>query len=255
MQPFSLLINTAQDAVFISNKFVKLGQNPLSAIMSIRDERKQQSRQALLDAALSLTSSGLSFSSMSLREITRNVGLVPAAFYRHFQDKDQLGLELVDRVALQLKRVLHQLKLATLFQPDAEMDVHLQQFLLSVQQHPEWWIFFSAERWGGSAVLRQAIAREVDALIEDLTQDLTRIKQPQHLYSTQDLHNLASILINQSLNWAMSWINLPRQDQNDTDSILQLQFKQQTQGQLQLLFGGITHVDAICSAQILDHEA
>ncbi|MCJ8161571.1 TetR family transcriptional regulator [Acinetobacter zhairhuonensis] len=210
--------------------------------MSIRDERKQQSRQALLDATLSLSSSGLSFSSMSLREITRTVGLVPAAFYRHFQDKDQLGLELVDRVALQLKRVLHQLKLATLFQPDANIDEHLSHFLSSVQQHPEWWIFFSAERWGGSPVLRQAIAREIDSLIDDLSHDLSQVKLPQHLYSSQDLHSLASILINQSLNWAMSWINLSLQGKTEIDSAQQLQFKQQTQRQIQLLFGGIAHV-------------
>ena len=225
--------------------------------MSIRDERKQQSRQALLDAALSLSSSGLSFSSMSLREITRSVGLVPAAFYRHFQDKDELGLELVDRVALQLKRVLHQLKLATLFQPDADIDLHLHlhQFLNAVQQHPEWWIFFSAERWGGSTLLRQAIAREIDSLVDDLSHDLSQVKQPQHLYSTQDLQSLANILINQSLNWAMSWINLTLQGKTNTDSIQQLHFKQQTQRQIQLLFGGIAHVDPACVAEMLDHEA
>ena len=77
--------------------------------MSIRDERKQQSRQALLDAALKLSTSGRSFSSISLREVAREVGLVPTAFYRHFQDMDELGQELVDQVALYLKNVLHQL--------------------------------------------------------------------------------------------------------------------------------------------------
>jgi AcrR family transcriptional regulator len=70
--------------------------------MSIRDERKQQSRQAF-DAALHLSTSGRSFSSISLREVAREVGLVPTAFYRHFQDMDALGQELVDQVALHLK--------------------------------------------------------------------------------------------------------------------------------------------------------
>ena len=72
--------------------------------MSIRDERKQQSRQALLDAALRLSTSGRSFSSISLREVAREVGLVPTAFYRHFQDMDHLGQELLDQVALHLKQ-------------------------------------------------------------------------------------------------------------------------------------------------------
>ena len=77
--------------------------------MSIRDERKQQSRQALLDAALHLSTAGRSFSSISLREVAREVGLVPTAFYRHFQDMDALGQELVDQVSLHLKSLIHQL--------------------------------------------------------------------------------------------------------------------------------------------------
>ena len=43
--------------------------------MPTRDERKQQSRQALLEAALQLSTSGRSFSSLSLREVAREVGL------------------------------------------------------------------------------------------------------------------------------------------------------------------------------------
>ena len=77
--------------------------------MPTRDERKQQSRQALLEAALQLSTSGRSFSSLSLREVAREVGLVPTAFYRHFQDMNELGLEIVDQVALFLKHILHQL--------------------------------------------------------------------------------------------------------------------------------------------------
>ncbi|MFB0982436.1 MAG: TetR family transcriptional regulator, partial [Acinetobacter towneri] len=56
--------------------------------MSIREERKQQSRQAIIDAVLQLSASGRAFSSISLREISRQIGLVPTAFYRHFQDMD-----------------------------------------------------------------------------------------------------------------------------------------------------------------------
>ena len=48
--------------------------------MSIREERKQQSRQAIMDAVLQLCSAGRAFSSISLREISRQIGLVPTAF-------------------------------------------------------------------------------------------------------------------------------------------------------------------------------
>ena len=96
--------------------------------MSKRDERKQQSRQALLDAVLALSASGRAFSSMSLREIARHAGLVPAAFYRHFADLDQLGLELVDQAALHLKGLLHQLAQACLRHPDARTESSLELF-------------------------------------------------------------------------------------------------------------------------------
>ena len=48
--------------------------------MTIRDDRKQQTRQTLLDAALKLMGDGRSFVSISLREVTREVGVVPTAF-------------------------------------------------------------------------------------------------------------------------------------------------------------------------------
>ena len=103
-------------------------------MMSIRDERKQQSRQALLDAALRLSTSGRSFSSISLREVAREVGLVPTAFYRHFQDMDHLGQELLDQVALHLKTVLHQLGLAYLSQLGSKSQNTLQLFFQAVDQ-------------------------------------------------------------------------------------------------------------------------
>ena len=105
--------------------------------MSIREERKQQSRQALLDAALSLSSSGRSFSSVSLREVAREVGLVPTAFYRHFQDMDALGKELVDQVALHLKTILHQLARTFQDNPESKIPTCIDLFFNAVEQHQD----------------------------------------------------------------------------------------------------------------------
>ena len=52
-----------------------------------RQERKQRTRQALLDAALDLLDEQ-SFSSLSLRQVTRAARVVPTAFYRHFDDME-----------------------------------------------------------------------------------------------------------------------------------------------------------------------
>ena len=61
-----------------------------------RDGRKQRTRRALMDAALTLLDGERSFSSLSLREVAKVGGVVPAAFYRHFGSMEDLGLVLVD---------------------------------------------------------------------------------------------------------------------------------------------------------------
>lgn len=209
--------------------------------MSIRDERKQQSRQALLDAALALSTSGRSFSSISLREIARHVGLVPTAFYRHFQDMNELGLELVDQVALHLKGILHQLGQAYIYQPNTKAKISLDLFFQAVEHNPEPWVFMIAERWGGSEVIRQAIAREINFLIEDLANDLCKMKTVQHIRNVQDLQVISNILINLSFTWAMTWMDINRHYQAEQRIEQQKQFKLQTMTQVHVIFRGISN--------------
>lgn len=209
--------------------------------MSIRDERKQQSRQALLDAALRLSTSGRSFSSISLREVAREVGLVPTAFYRHFQDMDHLGQELLDQVALHLKTVLHQLGLAYLSQLGSKSQNTLQLFFQAVDQNPQPWIFMISERWGGSKVVRQAIGREIEFLIDDLVNDLRRIESLKHIQDENDLKVLSTILTNLSFTWAMTWISLSRQNSGLALKEQQEQFMQQAATELRFMFRGVSN--------------
>src|ERR1700689_3834144 len=60
-----------------------------------RQERRQLNHQALLDAALELLEEQ-SFSSLSLRQVTREAGIGPTAFYRHFDDMEETRVVLVD---------------------------------------------------------------------------------------------------------------------------------------------------------------
>jgi TetR/AcrR family transcriptional regulator, fatty acid biosynthesis regulator len=206
--------------------------------MSIRDERKQQSRQALLDAALSLSTSGRSFSSISLREVAREVGLVPTAFYRHFQDMDELGQELVDQVALYLKTVLHQLGQG-LAHPDAKAETSMALFFEAIDLNTQPWIFMIAERWGGSETVRRAIAREIDFLNTDLANDLQKFEIVQNFHHADDLKVLSNILINLCFTWAMSWISLNRQNSGMELELQKLVLKKQSITQIRLIFNGI----------------
>ena len=207
--------------------------------MSIRDERKQQSRQALLDAALKLSTSGRSFSTISLREIAREVGLVPTAFYRHFEDMDQLGCNLVEQVSLRLREVILQLRQGYFIQQNAKTRSSIELFFKAVDESPQDWLFFIAERWGGSLTIRQEIANEIDILIAGLGTDLTESTSFKHVESVEDLMVISTILINLSFTWAMTWRNMRENLSSPQLETEQQQYIDQVTIQVRLLFRGI----------------
>lgn len=209
--------------------------------MPIRDERKRQSRQAIIDTSLRLSISGRSFSSISLREISRETGLVPTAFYRHFKDMDTLSLELVDRISLNLKSTLHQLGQTYLYQPEAKIQKSLELFFQTINQQSEEWIFVISERWGASQVLRKAIAREIEYLVEDLAIDLHRLESVKHIQQLDDVKILAQLLINLAFNWVMTWIELPKQYEPPALAQQQQLLQDQAVTQVRLLFHGISN--------------
>ena len=57
-----------------------------------REERKEATRRAIIAAALKLLDER-SFSGLSLREVTREAGIVPAAFYRHFDSIESVHID------------------------------------------------------------------------------------------------------------------------------------------------------------------
>lgn len=207
--------------------------------MSLRAERKQQSHQAILDAALVLSSRGRAFSNISLRELSREVGLVPTAFYRHFKDMQQLGLELLDQVAINLKGVLNRLVEAYLYQVHSDTETSIGLFLQAVEEHPEPWLFFSTERWGGSDFLRTSIERELQFLVADLVDELGNLYSAQGIESPQHLKLLVQMLLDLSLNWAMGWLSIQGLSDVNLQKSRAAEFKAQTVIQMQLLFQDI----------------
>ena len=60
-----------------------------------RAEQKQQTRNNIMAAALKKMNEDKGFSSLGLREVTKEAGIAPASFYRHFKNMEELGLALV----------------------------------------------------------------------------------------------------------------------------------------------------------------
>ena len=104
--------------------------------MSLRTRRKSQTREALIQAVLEQGSRGDSFSSMSLRAVTKEAGVVPAAFYRHFKDMEDLGKTLVDDyLTLALSELLK-----SIFdkhpQPTGQISARVNRFLAMISERP-----------------------------------------------------------------------------------------------------------------------
>ncbi|HNP01832.1 MAG TPA: HTH-type transcriptional repressor FabR, partial [Agitococcus sp.] len=168
--------------------------------MSIRDEKKQQTRNTLLEAALSLMSDGRSFVSISLREVTREAGVVPTAFYRHFRDMDELGLALVDEVCLNLRRLLREERVKAQGAGHIAIKSSVMMFLLYVKQEARYFDFLARERWSGSSKIREAIQREIRHFSSDLSSDLRLFPEMQNLPS-EDLQMISDLVINAAMNW------------------------------------------------------
>jgi AcrR family transcriptional regulator len=138
-----------------------------------REERKRRTRQTIVDAALDLLVDQ-SLSGLSLREVTRAAGIVPAAFYRHFDTMESLGLALVDESfrALRgsLRRALVRLEPEHIIRSSIDVLVH------SVAEDGRHWRFVIRERSGGVAVVRYAIRAEMRLIASELATDLARLE-------------------------------------------------------------------------------
>ena len=124
-----------------------------------RTERKDLTRASLLQAALDLIGEGRSFTSLGIREIAREAGMVPNAFYRHFRNTDELGLELVEEMGVKLRHLLREARQTGVTQVDI-VRRSVKVYHQYVIENRLLFLFVSSERSGGSRILRMAIAAE-----------------------------------------------------------------------------------------------
>lgn len=158
-----------------------------------RARKKEQTRQKLIQAALNLVNGGSSFTALGIREITREAGVVPTAFYRHFRNTDELGLALVEEGGMTLRRLLREARQTSL--PGEDMIRHsVNVFVGYLQQHHLEWRFVTTERSGGSKILRMAIRNEVSHFTNEMASDLRALNIFPKL-STQSLQRICSLVV------------------------------------------------------------
>jgi AcrR family transcriptional regulator len=158
-----------------------------------REERKEATRRTIVAAALALLEDR-SFATLSLREVTREAGIAPAAFYRHFESMEALGLVLIDESFRALRDLLRTARAGKL-DPKRVIESSVDMLTEAVNQRREHWRFIGRERSSGVTVLRYAIRTEIRLVTSELAIDLARFPG-LNTWSAEDLNILASLIVN-----------------------------------------------------------
>ncbi len=196
-----------------------------------RSERKAVSHKALLHAALTLVGEGRSFTSISLREIARQAGMVPNAFYRHFASTDDLGLELVDEMSVTLRRLLREARQVDPSKGDI-LRRSVQVYQHYVKANRLLFLFISSERSGGSQVLRVAIRNDVTRFTNEMAQDFQLLGLYKDL-PTARLQMVCGLIVMTMLAAAIDILDLP-----PDQPMLEFEMRENFVRQLQIILLG-----------------
>ncbi len=157
-----------------------------------RAQRKDRTRQAILGAALTLTADS-SLVAISLRQVAREVGIVPTAFYRHFDSVESLGLALVDESVVQLRGMLLEVwRQAPEFRDF--IDDSLAVVAAHVRGHPDHYAFIVRERAAGPRRVREAICQEIELITRELATDVARVPGSEG-FSAEHMRLLADLIV------------------------------------------------------------
>jgi AcrR family transcriptional regulator len=156
-------------------------------------ERRQHTRQALLDAALHQIEAGASFDSLSLRSVAKAAGVVPTAFYRHFASMDELGLALVEDSFRTLRAMLRDAREG--LAPKNVIKRSVEILMDHVREHRLHFVFVVRVGYTGNVILRHAVRNEIRLFTSELATDLARFPILRD-WRTDDLRMLAGLLVN-----------------------------------------------------------
>jgi AcrR family transcriptional regulator len=182
-----------------------------------RAERKERTRQRLLDVTLRLIEDR-SLAGLSLREVAREAGIVPTAFYRHYASMDALGVDLVDDAMRPLRQMIRDVRRGRSATRDIIADT-VAVLAKQVRDHPDQFRFLTRERYGGVDVVRRAIATELRLFTSELTIDLARLTAGYE-WSSEDLEMAAGLMVAAMLSTVMDLLEADERHPEDVTALL-----------------------------------
>jgi AcrR family transcriptional regulator len=179
--------------------------------MPTRNDQKLTTRRAIVDAALKL-SAERGFSSLSLRGVTKEAGIAPTSFYRHFSNMDELGLALVDEVGMSLRQLVREARRRVDESGKGSViRASIQTFLESVEKNENLFRLLLGEGSGSTPHFRRAISKEIKRFTDDLAEDLVReAKETERPIA--HVNHAAEAMVTVAFTLGASAIDLPHED-------------------------------------------
>lgn len=184
-----------------------------------------------MQAALELVASESNFSALSLRHVARQAGVVPTAFYRHFEGMDALGLALVEDTFNALRQLLRDADISAL-PVKGLVRYSVELFAHYVRDNRLLFQFVVKERYSGSLAMREAIHRQINALTGGLASDLGRFDEFRRI-DDPDLHMIAELVVNTVIALSERILNAAPSHERETALM------DRAEKQLRLIFMGV----------------
>lgn len=143
-----------------------------------KSQQRLKTHRALMVAAIKLMSDDRSFSSISLREVTREAGVVPATFYRHFNEMEDLAVELVEYCFRPMENLVAGVRARRLTARQLVYE-SVGTFIRFARRHRRYFLFLTRERLGGKAKVRGRIKQQVQEMALILSHDLVGLPEWQ----------------------------------------------------------------------------
>ena len=143
-----------------------------------KSQQRLKTHRALMVAAIKLMSDDRSFSSISLREVTREAGVVPATFYRHFNEMEDLAVELVDYCFRPMENLVAGVRARRLTASQLVYE-SVGTFIRFARRHRRYFLFLTKERLGGRSRVRTRIREQIQAMALILGHDLIGLPEWQ----------------------------------------------------------------------------
>lgn len=166
----------------------------------------------LFQATLRLIRPGKSIASLSLREITREAGISPNSFYRHFRDTDELAVSLIVLAGEGLRTIIREARLQAK-QTESIIRSSIDVFVEQLHNDEGHLSLLLRESYIGSSAYKKAVEDQLNYFTQELTEDLNQLEQREKKQDLAHAEVVAKAITRIVFHMGAQILNSPKEQQ------------------------------------------